>query len=780
MVAPTVMDVYDRERFSIVHAAAGVWECPAPLARLVLKCMCGVGGGWADGGGGLPSNDDDVDDDRVSDRRRIPAAEDAIIRQPDEETMRLPLHIAVCARPQCRDGYSARLRVWLSSAPDVSSSWTTVATRGGASAAVRAAGALDDTARHSSSSSSGGGNGKNGDGRGRSATTTPSANNNDDAASTMSSSSTAAAARRRRSGERVYNPRFGRSPSRDSVVAYSSSLQGRGGEDVRGRWGGSALRSARGGGGGGWAGSSEITIPRSTSNSSISANIAREGFLQHTMVKDVLDLYPAAASVVDDRTGKLPIVLAIEHGKSWETAVGPLLEAFSAPFGGGGDGGMALPDDGPEGRMHRTAMQVAIMSSLSSPHPLVRKESIRTVGKLAEWGGVFGMPGSLDGVVSEWLDAMINRGPASTTTASSSSGALGAPPNSPEGIIVGPGTVASPSECDWIQTQSSLLTAVAEVVNHSRPGSITDRVARLCLNTSREYLFSKDGTVREAAARVLGNTLNSVGDADDASNVMREVVLNMTSDDGSICSSASTIRGGGRAEEDVISKHGRLLACRSILSMQWGSELLATQDICNATIAFIHACVKDKNMVVRSSAYHAVGPILGKSNCDANSAAAVTTVPLKELRSDILKGTRASESVEVQLALARGLTSAARMHPNLFLCKAGMPIMDAALMLALSSSSSRSPDVQKAFQIFLWVALKMGGHQGNDDAVEQGAERTEETHVGSFAASHQDPMSPGLQKYIKLAEGENGRIMMKFVTQTLAKIEDDQSVQCRY
>ena len=40
MVAPTVMDVYDRERFSIVHAAAGVWECPAPLARLVLKCMC--------------------------------------------------------------------------------------------------------------------------------------------------------------------------------------------------------------------------------------------------------------------------------------------------------------------------------------------------------------------------------------------------------------------------------------------------------------------------------------------------------------------------------------------------------------------------------------------------------------------------------------------------------------------------------------------------------------------------------------------------------------------
>lgn len=41
-----------------------------------------------------------------------------LIRQPDPETMRLPLHIAVCARPQAREGYSARLKVWLSSRGD--------------------------------------------------------------------------------------------------------------------------------------------------------------------------------------------------------------------------------------------------------------------------------------------------------------------------------------------------------------------------------------------------------------------------------------------------------------------------------------------------------------------------------------------------------------------------------------------------------------------------------------------------------------------------------------
>ena len=88
------------------------------------------------------------------------------------------------------------------------------------------------------------------------------------------------------------------------------------------------------------AGVEVAMISRSMSNSSISANIVQEGFLQHTMVKDVLELYPVAASIVDHRTGKLPLVLAIEHGKSWETAVGPLLEAYSAPYGGGGDGGM--------------------------------------------------------------------------------------------------------------------------------------------------------------------------------------------------------------------------------------------------------------------------------------------------------------------------------------------------------------------------------------------------------------------------------------------------------
>lgn len=181
---------------------------------------------------------------------------------------------------------------------------------------------------------------------------------------------------------------------------------------------------------------------------------------------------------------------------------------------------------------------------------------------------------------------------------------------------------------------------------------------------------------------------------------------------------------------------------------------MASKDISDATVALLHRRTKDRNAVIRSAAYRAIGPLLGRSPIpsDHKLTATTTTMALKEMRHDILKGTRASEQVDVQLALARGLISAARMHPNLFLCKAGMPILDAALMLAMSKSTR--PNVQKQFQIFLWVALQMG--KDND----QGGRRN-----GPM-------MSAGLERYIKLAEGENGRIMMKFVTTTLAKIED--------
>eukprot|EP00573_Skeletonema_grethae_P011505 CAMPEP_0201711444 /NCGR_PEP_ID=MMETSP0578-20130828/59143_1 /ASSEMBLY_ACC=CAM_ASM_000663 /TAXON_ID=267565 /ORGANISM="Skeletonema grethea, Strain CCMP 1804" /LENGTH=1162 /DNA_ID=CAMNT_0048200495 /DNA_START=58 /DNA_END=3546 /DNA_ORIENTATION=- len=684
---------YSDRQFSIVHAAAGVWECPAPLAKLVLKCMCAKDDDFADAAEeGVKGSEGDEWDHHVIPTEfergdpTVTTGDSAsdIILQPDSENMRLPLHIAVCARYQSRggrEGYSSRIKAWLSSS-EVGAAYYK-------SSSYAAAGM-----RRQSSSDS-----------------VTSGISNISFATGMTNNTTRTGRSRATSGQ-VYNPRFGRSLSRESVVSQH-------------RISGSGF------------------ISSTTSVSSSMANMARAPFLQHTMVKDILDLHPGAASMVDPSTGKLPIVMAIENGKSWETAVGPLLEAYPRPFGGNGDGGMALPDDGDAASNHRVALQAALMGALINGEGYIREEAIRTAGRLASWGGVWGMSESLDVVVSEWLDVVIHQ-------ANSSDAA------SPEGIIVGPGVTAVGA--DMMRMQSSILSGVAEVVFKSRPGSISDRVARSCLDCGSEFLFSVNTQVREASARVLGATLESVGDSDDAFTVMRELVLDICCDESSTFSASSAGKSGGksrvsRVEEDVIIKHGKLLACNSILSIKWGSQLMASKDISDATVALLRRRSKDRNPVIRSAAYRAIGPLLGRSPSpsDHKLTATTTTLALKEMRHDILKGTRASEQVDVQLALARGLISAARMHPNLFLCKAGMPILDAALMLAMSKSTR--PNVQKQFQIFLWVALQMG--KDNDQGQRDGP-----------------MMSAGLDKYIKLAEGENGRIMMKFVTSTLAKIED--------
>jgi hypothetical protein len=619
-----VMEVYDQKKFSMVHAAASVWECPPPLAKLVLKCLCG-GDGYSTGNfmeveENAENEDEPAEWDPNMERSTKTDNSNLYdpIRTPDEENMRLPLHIAVCACPQDRSG--AKIKHWLSSSE--------------ASSMTR-----EMSVRRPSSQSLAG-----------------------DLSSGMSATSSLATRQGIHRQQRVYNPRFGRSRSRDGMALFSTFPQQ------------NSFGSSHG--------PDKNSLARSSSSASMMGG--EESFLQHTMVRDVLALYPAGASVVDSRTGKLPIVLAVENGKSWETAVGPLLEAYPKPFAGDGDGGMALPDDSPESVGHRKALQAALLQSLVGPESFVRDEAIRTAGKLAKWGGVWGMADGLDDVVSEWIKRAENcdqRGK----------------PKSPEGIIVGPGASAS---VDKVKIQTSLLRAVAEVLSNSRAGAVSDRIARQSLDIGREYLFSKDSNVREASARVLGAALDAAGDSDDASTVMREVVLNIGNDESSVGSSLSV--GIGR-DEDSIVKHGKLLACTAIITVKHGSIIMSNQEISDAIIALIKRRAKDKNTVVRAAAYRAVGPVIGKSPSPTDPKVAMTTstLALKELRSDILKGTRATEQVEVQLALARGLISvssmciffmvvqssrlfllflivnqASKIHSSVFLCKAGMPIMD--------------------------------------------------------------------------------------------------------
>merc|ERR1739845_220440 len=203
-----------------------------------------------------------------------------------------------------------------------------------------------------------------------------------------------------------------------------------------------------------------------------------------------------------------------------------------------------------------------------------------------------------------------------------------------------------------------------------------------------------------------------------------------------------------------------------------GENLMATPDICNAVVALIRRFVRGGNVLIRATAYQSLGSLLEKlpDRIDASDQSRTASSTFQEMRGDILKATRPSEHVDIQLALAQGLTSAARMRPNLFLCKEGLPIIDEGLKLAMSSSVKR-PNVQKAFQIFLWVTLGMGGMaREHDDNRSSMKERDAMAEAGQNRG--QESKSSGLERYIKLAEGKNGMIMTKFVAQTQAKIED--------
>ena len=203
---------------------------------------------------------------------------------------------------------------------------------------------------------------------------------------------------------------------------------------------------------------------------------------------------------------------------------------------------------------------------------------------------------------------------------------------------------------------------------------------------------------------------------------------------------------------------------------------MADRAVGPAIVAAVRSCMRDRDEGVRAAACRAVGPVLGKSlppcpaldasrtsadECPRGAGPSSSSSPtaLRELRADILRATRASESAAVQLALARGLTRATRIVPDLFLCRTGMPVMDAALMLAAPGPPGRDPGVGRAFQVFLWAALRMGGGGGRRTG-------------GGAASVEEEAFTPQLLRYIALAEGENGASMVKFVTQTLAKLED--------
>jgi len=241
---------------------------------------------------------------------------------------------------------------------------------------------------------------------------------------------------------------------------------------------------------------------------------------------------------------------------------------------------------------------------------------------------------------------------------------------------------------------------------------------------------------------------------------------------------AAAVAAAATMEEPIPVRHGRAVACYRILSSPAGEFLHedpseTNDDMFHQIRHLIRMLLVDESHTVRKAACLCIGPILSFSSSSlqqeqfssdasvSSMASSPTPFPdlaLRDIRPSILKCMRTTEDPDVHLHLARGLISAAQYHnhhnyndhqmdnKHYFVTRTGTPILEGALMLA---SSSPVLAVRNLFGAFLWVALGMdiGGSGGRQRRGE------------------------GLAKYMELAEGENGKIMMGLVTKTLVRID---------
>lgn len=452
----------------------------------------------------------------------------------------------------------------------------------------------------------------------------------------------------------------------------------------------------------------------------------------YSVIQDLVELYGDAAAVPDEG-GAFPLTLAIESGKPWHNGIKPILDAYPPAF-----------DDEDEDCSHQ--MRSSLLSALSSPMEEVRDETVKTLSELAKvWKNG-------DDLVRELVQTSrhySSRASDGTSSRVSSGNATLA--------TTGQDSSVSGGMDDLVDVQATMLRALAVVLANIDKKEITlPGAAESGLGVGVEMLSSDDEGVRDGAARVIGSAVELMG-TDCAVNVMRGVMLPRggpaSDDDGdmsnvtddttsalstpSACESAEDVNGGngtsGKYIEDDTdeAKHGRAMGIYHILSSPTVGSTLPS-DVFNSTTSLIKELMKEHSPVVRKAACMAVGAVIGRSGADPAST-------LREVKSSVLKCMKATEDTSVHRSLARGLSIAVRMNPSVFLCKAGMPILDGALMLSVSGTS---PSVQAVFHDFLWLALGVGDGQA------------------------------GLDRYMELAEGENGRIMMTLATKTLAKIEE--------
>jgi len=474
------------------------------------------------------------------------------------------------------------------------------------------------------------------------------------------------------------------------------------------------------------------------------------------IIKELLKIYPDSAKAMDSQ-GKLPFLLAIEHGKPWESGVKVLLEAYGE-------------------KPNEFDVQQSVILGLSAELSLFGKESSNQEGKIED-ENILDKPKTPNGDHGQGESTFIlkrikpnNIQQETIKTLSKLLPLNFIQPNELAQELIGMCILTSYSEtlnpAHDVATKAAMLEALGVVFEFlSRRDTEDDRRMEFLyrndvkrslgsgLDIGRRLIYAPQRCVREGAARVLGAACNALG-FDMASAVLRDVILLGPQDEfraqwalngsGSQVEEASIVCHdlayvSPQCNMDILEQngHGKASAIYRLFALEVGHTLESRTsyyiDDRKQKVISVPCLLKDliqhKEMMVREAACLAIGAVLGNSSDDK--------LFLKDVKSCVLKAMRPAESPEVQICLAQGLSLAAKKNADIFCHKNAIAILDSALMLAMSGPQN----VKLAYNEFLWRALGVG----EGDA--------------------------GLDLYMKSSQGENGRIMMTFVTKVLSEME---------
>jgi len=269
-----------------------------------------------------------------------------------------------------------------------------------------------------------------------------------------------------------------------------------------------------------------------------------------------------------------------------------------------------------------------------------------------------------------------------------------------------------------VAVQGAALEALAVVLRHGGdraklPASVPDAVrAALAL-----LLAHPDADVRESAARVLGAAHPHLPQEERADSFRRAVLLDPPADEDH--------------DDRERREHGSACACFYLLRSSPDDDPVPLRDL--ALLAG-RRVAPGQSPAVRAAGCVALGAVL----------AAGDRPYLPEIAPKLLSivGKNPGEEVEVHRGLAKALCHAELSRPKIFSGKGGLPIVDAAVRLAMCGVQR----VQTAFNDFLWLLFVSGKDEREQQAL--------------------------VEEYVDLASFENGRAIKSLVAKVLKRIKD--------